>query len=94
MNQETRPSSSPMPGMLLTFLAGAALGAVVLALVTPKSGPDLRGDLKDLADRARRNARDLSGRVLGQGDDLGDRARQASGDFQRGLADAVNDLGG
>ncbi len=33
---------------LLIFLAGAAVGAAVVALSTPKSGPELRGDLKDL----------------------------------------------
>ena len=34
---------------LMFFLLGAAAGAVVVALTTPKSGPDLRGDIKDLA---------------------------------------------
>ena len=29
---------------LLLFLLGAAAGAVVVALVTPKSGPDLRAE--------------------------------------------------
>lgn len=33
---------------LLLFLAGAAVGAAIVALTTPKSGPELRGDLKDL----------------------------------------------
>ena len=38
-----------MTGNLLFFLAGAALGAVAVALLTPKSGPELRADLKDKA---------------------------------------------
>ncbi len=33
------------------FLAGAAVGAVVAALTTPKTGPELRGDIKDLGIR-------------------------------------------
>ena len=33
---------------LLVFLAGAAVGATVVALTTPKTGPELRGDIKDL----------------------------------------------
>lgn len=33
---------------LLIFLAGAAVGAAVVALTTPKSGPELRHDLNDL----------------------------------------------
>ena len=54
MSESTsNPSMGPM---VLTFIAGAALGAVVMALTTPKSGPELRGDLKDLAYRAKRRA--------------------------------------
>ncbi len=34
---------------LLSFLLGAASGAVVAALVIPTSGPDLRAGIKDLA---------------------------------------------
>lgn len=36
---------------LLIFLAGAAVGAAIVALTTPKTGPELRGDLKDLGIR-------------------------------------------
>lgn len=36
---------------LLIFLAGAAVGAAVVALTTPKTGPELRGDLKDMGGR-------------------------------------------
>jgi gas vesicle protein len=34
---------------LILFLLGVALGAVAVALLTPKSGPDLRADLLDKA---------------------------------------------
>lgn len=40
-------TSSALP-LLLTFLAGAAIGAMVVALTTPKAGPRLREDLKAL----------------------------------------------
>jgi gas vesicle protein len=43
---------------LLLFLLGAAAGAVVVALTTPKSGPDLRSDIKDLASRLRLKAKE------------------------------------
>lgn len=33
---------------LLVFLAGAAVGAAVVALTTPKTGAEVRGDLKDM----------------------------------------------
>lgn len=38
---------------LLVFLAGAATGAILAALITPKSGSELRGDLKDLGSRVK-----------------------------------------
>jgi gas vesicle protein len=42
---------------LLLFLLGAVVGAAVVALVTPKSGPDLREEIKDLADKLKRKTR-------------------------------------
>jgi gas vesicle protein len=38
---------------LLVFLAGAAVGATIVALTTPKSGPELRGDLKDFGTKVK-----------------------------------------
>lgn len=38
---------------LMLFLLGAAVGAVAVALLTPKTGPELRADLKDLAAQAK-----------------------------------------
>jgi gas vesicle protein len=58
MNPE-KMSSTAGP-MIWTFLAGAAVGAVVVALTTPKTGSQLRGDLKGMARRARRQAGDLA----------------------------------
>lgn len=40
--------------LLATFLAGAAVGAVLVALTTPKTGAQLREDLADLLDDLRR----------------------------------------
>jgi gas vesicle protein len=48
---------------ILLFLLGAAAGAVVVALVTPKSGPELRADVKGLARRLRH-------KVMATGQDL------------------------
>ena len=42
---------------ILLFLLGAAAGAVVVALVTPKSGPQLRADVHGLARRLRHKIR-------------------------------------
>jgi gas vesicle protein len=38
---------------LLIFLAGAAVGATIVALTTPKTGPELRGDLKGLGNKVK-----------------------------------------
>lgn len=43
---------------LLLFLVGAAAGAVLVALTTPKSGPDLRADIKGLAGKLKSKIRE------------------------------------
>ena len=89
MNQETPNTYVPM---LLTFLAGAALGAVVVALTTPKSGPALRNDLKGMANRAKFKACDLADEASEAWDGLKDRTAMAATDLKRGFNDAANDL--
>ncbi len=91
MNEQKPSSIGPM---LITFLAGAAVGAVVVALTTPKSGPELRGDLKDLTWRARRRAGELAEDASDTWDDLKVRTARAAADLKRGMADAANDLRG
>jgi gas vesicle protein len=79
---------------LITFLAGAAIGAVVVALTTPKTGPELRGDLKDLSLRAKRKAGEMADDASDTWDDLKDRTALAAADLKRGMADAAKDLRG
>jgi gas vesicle protein len=50
MNEETRTSAG---SILVPLLLGAVAGAVLVALTTPKSGPELRGDLKGLGRRVK-----------------------------------------
>ena len=88
MSQEQPFSKTP----ILTFLAGAAVGAVVVALTTPKSGPELRGNLKDIARRAKGKAGDLAAEASGICDEIKERTTMAAGDLKRGLCDAANDL--
>jgi len=92
MSQESNNSS--MGTMLLTFVAGAAVGAVVVALTTPKSGPDLRGDLKNLARRAKCGAGNLADDASDTWDDMKGRTSMAAADLKRGVTDAANDLRG
>jgi gas vesicle protein len=49
----------PVGTIALTFLAGAAVGAVALALTTPKTGKELRGDIKNLGNRIGEKAREI-----------------------------------
>jgi gas vesicle protein len=50
MNEETRNTGS---SMLVPLLLGAVAGAVLVALTTPKSGPELRSDIKGLGRRVK-----------------------------------------
>ena len=52
------PSSSSSDAVMLALLGGAALGAIVMALVTPKTGREVRGTLKAAARRLRGKGRD------------------------------------
>ncbi|GLH73401.1 hypothetical protein GETHLI_19030 [Geothrix limicola] len=89
---EPRPSSYGTT--FLTFLAGAAVGAVVVALTTPKTGPELRGNLRDLGLRAKRRAGELAEDAADTWDDFKERTVLASADLKRGVADAARDLRG
>jgi gas vesicle protein len=93
MEQESTPSL-PLGTLLLTFTAGAALGALVTALTTPRSGPELRGDLKELARRAKRKACSLSEEANGTWDEMKERTLLAAADLKRGMKDARDDLKG
>ena len=42
---------------LFTFLAGAAIGAIAGALMAPKSGKELRGDVKSTRTNSRKTRR-------------------------------------
>jgi gas vesicle protein len=60
----------------LWFLAGAVLGASVALLYAPKTGPDTRNYLSDVADDSK-DALTTSGKdMLDKGKDLYDRGRQ------------------
>jgi gas vesicle protein len=91
MNEPRTSSTGPM---IITFLAGAAIGAAVVALTTPKAGPELRSDLKDLSRRARRRVGELAEDATDTWDDLKGRTALAAADLKRGMEAAANDLRG
>ena len=90
MNQESNPLG--YGSMLLTFLAGAAIGATVVALTTRKTGPERCQDLKDLANRTKLKAGAMANEAAETWDDLKGRTSLAANDVKRGFADAANDL--
>jgi gas vesicle protein len=92
MNQESNPSG--YGSMLLTFLAGAAIGATVVALTTRKTGPQRLDDIKDLAYRARLKASSMADDAGEAWDDMKGRTTLAANDLKRGITDAANDLKG
>lgn len=57
---------------LLFFLLGAAVGAVVVALTTPKTGHDLRSDLKDMTNKVREKARRVGNEIYSAADGISD----------------------
>jgi gas vesicle protein len=92
MNQE--PRSTSLSTTLFTFLAGAAAGAVVVALTTPKTGPQLRGDLKDLGRRAKLKAGSLAEDASDAYGSMRDKAAMAANDLKRGVSDAAATIRG
>ena len=88
----TQEASSSFAPKLLTFIAGAALGAVVMALTTPKSGPELRHTLKALGRRAKRKAGILADDASATLDDLKARTTIAAAHLKGGVNRAIHDL--
>jgi gas vesicle protein len=64
---------------LMLFVAGAAIGGLLVALNTPKTGPELREDLKGLGRKARKRAEGLAEDAEGAWDRLKGRA-EATGE--------------
>jgi len=70
-------SGSSIGESLMLFVAGAAIGGLLVALNTPRTGPELREDLKALGRKARNRAEDLAEDAEGAWDKLKGRAGAA-----------------
>jgi gas vesicle protein len=55
----TESSNQSIGSAMLMFAAGVAIGGLLVALNTPKTGPELREDLRRMGRRARDRAEDL-----------------------------------
>jgi gas vesicle protein len=93
MNMQEHSSSS-VGNVLLAFLAGAAVGGLVVALTTPKSGDEMRADLKGLGGRLKAKAGEALETVGATCDEADERVGAAASDVKRGVQDAAQDLRG
>lgn len=78
--------SSIMEALML-FVAGAAAGGLLVALNTPKTGPELREDLKSMGRRAKGKAEDLAGDAEGAWEKLKGKAGETGEAVKQDLAD-------
>ena len=91
MSQETNCSLNTT---LLAFFAGAAVGAVVVALTTPKKGAELREDLASMGRNAKGKIGDLAQQGSDAWQDVKKGATRAGSELKQGLGDAAKDLRG
>jgi gas vesicle protein len=71
---------------LIAFVAGALIGAGVALLLTPQRGTELRGHLRDYADRAKDDLMDIGQEALNT-------AVKRGTEYYRRGEDAVRDIG-
>jgi gas vesicle protein len=72
---------------LMLFVAGAAIGGLLVALNTPKTGPELREDLKGMGRRARNRAEGLAEDAGEAWDKLKGKAGEAGGAVKEEMTD-------
>lgn len=78
--------------MLPSILVGTAFGGVLVALTTPKTGPELREDLKNLACRAMGRAGAPAEVACDASKSLKEPILISASDLKRGATDAAKDL--
>jgi len=92
--ENTKENTTSFGPSLLSFFAGAAVGAVVVALTTPKPGYQVRRSLKTFAIRTKRKAEDLTDDASDAWSEAKERTSLPGEDLMRGVSDAADDLRG
>jgi gas vesicle protein len=87
-------SSNTVGNVLLAFLAGAAVGGLVVALTTPKSGDDLRADLKGMGNRMKEKAGEALASAGSSFQEAKQRAGKAATEVEGGVREAAQELRG
>ena len=77
MSDTNKMSESRGNPEIMSFIAGAAIGAVVALLVAPYSGQETRRKLGETARRLQNNARDKVGRIRERLDQRAEHLRDA-----------------
>ena len=77
---------------LLSFLGGAVIGAVAVALTTPRTGPQVREDLKALGRCAKDKVDEMGSQAVEVWKESKYRTGQSVGDLKRGVHEATEDL--
>jgi gas vesicle protein len=72
---------------LMLFVAGAAVGGLLVALNTPRTGPELREDLKGMGRRAKGKAEGLTEDAEGAWERLKGKAGEAGEAVKQELTD-------
>ncbi|MDR3669306.1 MAG: YtxH domain-containing protein [Holophaga sp.] len=77
---------------VLSFVGGALLGALVVALTTPKAGPEVREELKAFGRRAKGKVGQLGDQAETFLGEAKARADQSVADLRRGVQEAADDF--
>ena len=91
MQEQTSNSTGTI---LLAFLAGAVVGGLVVALTTPKSGENLRADLKGLGGRLKEKAEGAYEEASAGFDEARERVGKAAAEVKSGVQEAAQDFPG
>lgn len=92
--QEQDPQAGLSSGVsaLLWFAGGALLGAMTVALTTPRTGPQVRHKLRAFGRRARRKAGALGDQAGAVWTETVERTGLSAADLKRGLHEAAEDF--
>jgi len=74
---EDRDDSSVVLGVAAGLIVGVAIGGVLGLLFAPKSGEELRSDIKEKADEAIERLNDASSELATRAKELADRTRDS-----------------
>jgi gas vesicle protein len=91
-DQDSQAGLSSGASGLLWFAGGALLGALAVALTTPRTGPQVRHKIRAFGRRARRKAGVLGDQAEAVWTETVERTGLSAADLKRGLHEAAEDF--